>query len=129
MLKALVEEMNRYKETAQEAMRMLNTKPEFGDGGRYKITLIPVGREPLNETEQEDSEWEGNPLTQRRGFRFGYDPDPEDDAADWYNMNFSHQDLKKVDGKEGRFVYVNNQGDTLMLTRQRERYNYHWDAY
>ena len=32
MLKALVEEMNRYGETAQEAMQMLNAKPEFDDG-------------------------------------------------------------------------------------------------
>ncbi len=66
MLKALVEEMNRYNETAQQVMRMLNTKPEFGDGGRYAVTVIPVGRGPLTAKEFNEDEWEGNPLTVRR---------------------------------------------------------------
>lgn len=129
MLKALVEEMNRYNETAQEAMRMLNTKPEFGDGGSYNVTLVPVGRAPLNGNELEDGEWEGNPLTHRRGWHFGYDPDPENDEEKWYRMQFTYQDLKKVEGKDGKFVYVNSAGDTLILTRKKERYNYHWDAF
>ena len=129
MLKALVEEMNLYGETAQEAMRMLNTKPEFGDGGEYKVTLVPVGRAPLKENEIEDSEWEGNPLTYRRGWHYGYDPDPENDDEQWYRMQFNYQDLKKVEGKDGKFVYVNSAGDTLILTRKKERYNYHWDAF
>jgi len=130
MLKALVEEMNRYGETAQEAMRMLNTKPEFGDGGEYKVTLVPVGREPLKPEEFDENEWEGNPLTHRRGWHYGYDSDPEtDDRETWYRMQFNNQDLKKVEGKDGKFVYVNGQGDTLILTRKRERYNYHWDAF
>jgi hypothetical protein len=129
MLKALVEEMNRYNETAQEAMRMLNTKPEFGDGGEYKVTLIPVGRGPLNTKEFDEDDWEGNPLTYRRGWHYGYDPDPENDKEDWYRMQFTYQDLKKVEGKDGKFVYVNSVGDTLILTRKKDRYSYHWNAF
>lgn len=129
MLKALVEEMNRYNETAQEAMRMLNTKPEFGDNSRYEVTVIPVGRGPLNKQEFHEDEWEGNPLTMRRQWHYGYDPEPENEDGDYYNMQFQAHDLKKVDGKEGKFVYVNSAGDTMVLTRKKERYNYHWDAF
>ena len=129
MLKALVEEMNRYNETAQQAMRMLNTKPEFGDGGRYMVTVIPVGRGPLTNEEFDEGEWEGNPLTVRRQWNYGYDPEPDNDEGQFYRMAFQAQDLKKVDGKEGRFVYVNSAGDTMMLTRKKDKYNYHWDAF
>ena len=43
MLKALVEEMNRYKETAQDAARMLNLKPECEEGGTFLVSVIYRG--------------------------------------------------------------------------------------
>ena len=127
MLKALVEEMNRYGETAQEAMQMLNAKPEFDDGSLYKVAVVPVGHTgPLTERQLEGSDrWKGNPLTERH-WNYGYDPDPEDDDADWYNMRFLQQDLKKVEPNEGKFVFVNGAGDQLVLTREKEsKYNYY----
>jgi hypothetical protein len=129
MLKALIEEMNRYNETAQQAMRMLNTKPEFGDGGRYTVTIAPVGRGPLTDDEFEEDEWEGNPLTMRRPWHWHYDAEPDNPDSKYYQMQFHAQDLKKVDGKDGKFVYVNSAGDTMVLTRKRDKYNYHWDAF
>ena len=127
MLKALVEEMNRYGETAQEAMQMLNAKPEFDDGSMYKVTVVPVGHEgPLTERQLDGSDrWKGNPLTERH-WHYGYDPDPEDDDAEWCNMKFVQQDLKKVEPDKGRFVFVNRSGDQLVLEREREtKYNYY----
>jgi hypothetical protein len=61
MLKALVEEMNRFNETPQEAMAMLNTKPEYASSSRYKVKLLVDGEE-VKETTLEEKEWEGNPL-------------------------------------------------------------------
>ena len=127
MLKALVEEMNRYGETAQEAMQMLNAKPEFDDGSMYKVTVVPVGHEgPLTERQLDGSDrWKGNPLTERH-WHYGYDPDPEDDDAEWCNMKFVQQDLKKVEPDKGRFVFVNRSGDQLVLEREQEiKYNYY----
>ena len=127
MLKALVEEMNRYGETAQEAMQMLNAKPEFDDGSMYKVTLVPVGHQgPLTERQLDGSDrWKGNPLTERH-WHYGYDPDPEDDDAEWCNMKFVQQDLKKVEPDKGRFVFVNRSGDQLVLEREQEiKYNYY----
>ncbi len=39
MLKALVEDMNRYNESPQEALKILNAKPFMDDGSRYLVTL------------------------------------------------------------------------------------------
>ena len=128
MLKALVEEMNRYSETAQEAMRMLNAKPEFDEGSKYKVTVVPVGGAPLEKFDGGDY-WEGNPLHQRRSWEYGYDPEPENDDAEWYSMRFSNRDLKKVEPKEGKFVFVNSDGDQLVLVREKPKYNYHYDAF
>lgn len=43
MLKALVEEMNRYGETASEAMRLLNIRPESEEGVRFKVSVLRNG--------------------------------------------------------------------------------------
>ena len=127
MLKALVEEMNRYGETAQEAMQMLNAKPEFDDGSLYKVTVVPVGHtQPLTERQLEGSDrWKGNPLTERN-WNYGFDPEPDNDDGEWYNMKFMQQDLKKVEPTEGKFVFVNGAGDQLVLTREKEiKHNYY----
>lgn len=47
MLKALVEEMNRYGETATQAMRILNIKPQADAGVCYAITLLRHGKRLL----------------------------------------------------------------------------------
>ena len=129
MLKALVEEMNRYSETAQEAMKMLNAKPEFDEGSKYKVTVVPVGSAPLSDDQLDGEDyWEGNPLMQKRNWHFGYDPEPENDDSQYYRMQFSYRDLKKVEAKEGKFVYVNTAGDQLVLVREKERFTYNYHA-
>jgi hypothetical protein len=129
MLKALVEEMNRYGETAQEAMKMLNAKPEFDEGSKYKVTVVPVGSAPLSDDQLDGEDyWEGNPLMQKRNWHFGYDPEPENDDSEYYRMQFSYRDLKKVEAKEGKFVYVNTAGDQLVLVREKERFTYNYHA-
>jgi hypothetical protein len=129
MLKALVEEMNRYNETAQEAMKMLNAKPEFDDGSKYRVTVVPVGGKPVPHDQMEGEDyWEGNPLMQKRNWHFGYDPEPENDDSDYYRMQFSYRDLKKVEAKEGKFVYVNSAGDQMVLTREKETFKYNYYA-
>lgn len=62
MLKALVEEMNRYKETAQDAMRMLNAKPEFSTRRTYDLTLLENGIKLPPERVPHMETWSGNPV-------------------------------------------------------------------
>lgn len=59
MLKAIVEEMNRYDETPQEAMQMLNAKPAYGEGrenyeAKFFFNGLEIGTNIIS----------GNPLLQ-----------------------------------------------------------------
>lgn len=60
MLKALVEEMNRYKENPVQALKMLNAKPDRDHYGEYKLTVYANGV-------KQSSHWpdsiRGNPLS------------------------------------------------------------------
>lgn len=125
MLKALVEEMNRYDETPQEALLMLNAKPEFAGDSKFKVEMRIDGK--IVETDDcEPNNWSGNPLTSAM-IHASYDTDPDDADANWKSLQFSNNDLTQVHPKEGRFVY--QQGNCeITLIRQQEK-TFHWDAF
>jgi hypothetical protein len=60
MLKALVEEMNRYNESPHEALIMLNVKPRRDREVEYDITLTIDGKK---KTIDHPTSWYGNPTT------------------------------------------------------------------
>ena len=137
MLKALIEEINRYGESPQEAMKMLNAKPEFSSDLKYAVTLTYKGLAVKNVMRQ----WEGNPMTAER-IRFDFeDPtmkkkhdDNEDSLAilddnnddSWINLVITSSDLVQILPKEGLYCY--RQGDAqLQLARVKEKF-FHWDA-
>jgi hypothetical protein len=115
MLKALIEEMNRYGETPQEAMKMLNTKPEFSNNDEYMVQLI-VDNKPVEFKDVENnSKWTGNPLSGEIEIEVrDYDDEGEQDG--WITYGWNGRDLSKVDPKEGRFQFTNEDG-TVVLTR------------
>jgi SpoVK/Ycf46/Vps4 family AAA+-type ATPase len=129
MLKAMVEEMNRYGETAQQVMKMLNTRPEFGGETRYKVVLQPKGIE-IDEKLLEQNEWHGNPLTQNVSldYKVYEDISDKDSDYDWENCRFTNADLKQVDAQKGQFIFINDEGDRAVLAKIKDR-GYHWDAF
>jgi hypothetical protein len=110
MLKALVEEMNRYGETPQEAMKLLNAKPEFDYGCEYGVKLMVDGKE-LAVTPNPDV-LEGNPLT--KTFHVSYHTDLGDD--DWVSLRISPDNLIGVDNNGARFIFE-SKGTHVVLTR------------
>lgn len=121
MLKALVEEMNRYGESPQDALTMLNAKPEFNNKGKFSVSLFD--REIVPEAKLSEKVWYGNPLTQT--VHVEYDLDPDSDDSDWETCKFEPNDMKKVDPQAGTFSYTNHKGQQLVLTREKEAtYNY-----
>jgi hypothetical protein len=124
MLKALIEEMNRYGETPQQALRMLNAKPEFSDESRYEVEL-EIGAVPINKDFLESDLWHGNPLTGQIvvEYRVGANDLEEDDT--WEHCRFETNDLKHIDPAVGKFVFVNDKGGRVTLRRVREKnFNY-----
>ena len=127
MLKALVEEMNRYNESPTEALAMLNAKPEYDNGARYEIKLIDGGREIPTDQLGTD-EWRGNPLA-LAGISVDYDPDPNDDDMEYKDFRFTPEHLINLNSQEGKFIFE-NRGARLILTRVKEKalYDYSYLA-
>lgn len=129
MLKALVEEMNRFGETPQEAMTMLNAKPEYSNNSRYKINLMVNGEE-IGETDMDAREWEGNPLSKDIYVSYKQLEKDEDgdDSWDWSGVRFEPSNLKKIDGSGSKYVFVDSKGNTLVLTKVPDKPFTYWDA-
>lgn len=123
MLKALVEEMNRYSETPQQALEILNAKPEFDNGSEYQVEFVVNGK-PL---ERFDNEWTGNPLGPK-GVHIDYFDATEDEDGDtegWTNVTLTQENLRNIDIKNGKFVF--GKDDVIVtLTKKRDTgYNYY----
>jgi hypothetical protein len=128
MLKATVEEMNRYDEEPQDALRMLNVKPEFDSGNKFTMKLIKDGEE-VKDTDMERLEWSGNPLQGQVSVHVKEYEDEKDEDGDfdwnWNNIKFDPSHIKKIDSQSGKFVFANSDGVQLVLSRVKERnYNY-----
>lgn len=136
MLKALVEEMNRYNEAPEVALKMLNAKPEFDTGGnRYQVDLTVNGI-PLEKHDISRSEWKGNPLQGTVQVNYKeYENnqfetcDSDDDEFEWGDLRFTPADLKKIDSDGGRFIFVDSDGNALTLTKIVEKQSYYYDAF
>jgi hypothetical protein len=131
MLKALIEEMNRYDEPPEMAMKMLNAKPEFDDGNRYVISLAVKGV-PVDEKDMESREWKGNPL--QTMIRLDYKEHSKEADADgdfdyeWNQVKFTNVDIKKIDSQSGKFVFVDSDGNSLTLVKVKEKSFNYYDA-
>ena len=130
MLKAMVEEMNRYGETPQEVLKLLNAKPEFSEESKYKVQLQVDGID-LKDEVVETREWHGNPLI--KGVSIDYKKidgkdDDGDDVWDWEQVRFTTNDLKQVDPATSKFIFMDDEGNRLVLTKIKEK-TWHYDAF
>jgi hypothetical protein len=141
MLKALVEEMNRYDEAPEVALKMLNAKPEFDQGtAKYAVELSVAGV-PIERKDIAHQQWQGNPLSSAIHINYkeyengkfdieGEDADsPVCDDWNWYDLNFTPADLKKIDSQFGKFIFVDNENNSLVLTKVEEKKTYYYDAF
>ena len=132
MLKATVEEMNRYNEEPQDALRMLNVKPEFDTGNKFTMKVVRDGEE-VESTDMESSEWSGNPLqgiVRIHVKKYEEEIDEDGDLDwEWSTIKFSPTDLKKIDSQNGKFIFANPEGIQLVLSRVKEKSYSYYDAF
>lgn len=149
MLKALVEEMNRYGDTPQEALALLNVKAEFDTGSTYNVEIMYRGIKPNLRREA----WTGNPLNATLEFGFHFSkkdtsvatthastatPKNElssmlasiegDEEDGWVTLIFQPSHLVQVFPQEGRFFFRDPEGNTATLTKKQETF-YDWRAF
>ena len=130
MLKALVEEMNRYDETPEEALAILNVKPEFDEGNKFDVKLAVPGQK-VNMEKMDDRTWKGNPLHQKVRIEYVHTQKDQDgdEYDDWETQDFTHTDLLKIDPNSGQFHFKNKAGATLTLSRVKEKSFHYYDAF
>jgi hypothetical protein len=136
MLKAVVEEMNRYGETPQDALKMLNAKPEFNNNGKFEVQLV-INGEPVKENVR--NEWSGNPLSGTVYFEwysktnYNLPPGPGDELAvvsadddgEFYNeIAFNPNHIVKVDAQAGKFTYQKDNAFCILTRKKETGYNY-----
>jgi len=128
MLKAMVEDMNRYREGPAEVLKYLNVRPDERGNNReqFNVNLIVNGEKKDNV----QMTWRGNPLLQiieicsknysdarRRGCYAGEDKKEdctEDDEN--YICYFSAKNLQSLDTKKRVYQFQNKAKDVLVLT-------------
>lgn len=124
MLSALVEEMNRYNESAHDALEMLNTKPSGESDHDYDIVLSVKGKV----VETNSGIWHGNPLAKIRGtIDIYYSCSGEDDEDTECSgcAEFTSVDLKRIEPGDGRIVFDNGRGEVATFSQRRQNtYDY-----
>jgi hypothetical protein len=137
MLKALVEEMNRYGESPQDALKMLNAKPEFNNNGKFEVQLI-INGEPVKDNGVR-TEWNGNPLNGQIYFEWysktnynlpsgNTDDDSlalaDGDGEYWSEISFTPNNIVKVDAQAGKFTYQKDNAFCILTRKKDQGYNY-----
>lgn len=119
MMKALVEEMNRYSETAREAVRMLNVKPETSGNSYWKVAITWQGK-TYDGKEISEPELYLNPNSPFDIEVYVYSievTDPEGNT-DFMGFNFKRDQLIKFD--KGTYVFRNEAGALLRIVKPKE---------
>lgn len=123
ILKALIEEMNRYNETPQIALSMLNAKPQNSNITFDVSVEGPDGRK-YNKSDVSPDIW-GNihPLVQEDieiEIKEGGDDSEFDSnlSKDWKTITFLQYDLKLINPQDSSLLFQNPEGYKLTFTRK-----------
>lgn len=117
MLKAMVEEINRYGESPRDVMKLLNAKPEFEEGSEFSVSITIDGA-TVQPKKMDSQSWKGNPLTTNRLKFYYYHGKDKDGDENWVNSVFEIGDLEEISPKSGVFKYKNPHGEVLTLTKK-----------
>ena len=135
LLKAVVEEMNRYGESAHDVIKLLNAKPMDDDATMFNISLTVDGTLIHVDRLYRDT-WGGNPLTGKIGVNYTkesessgkkarkvrtlFDEDADDSSSPYIQVVFAPADLVSIDPGTESFSYKNEDGALLTITKKRD---------
>lgn len=151
ILKALVEEMNRYNESPEQALEMLNAKP-ITDDVRYSISVQRKDGTSVDPSKIYPQFWsEGSPASaETLSFRYqlrkseqskarqnlerahaiqaGVEYDEYDYGAEHANIVLTQDDVTGIDVEKARFSYRAKTGETVVFTREKPK-EFEWSRY
>jgi len=108
MLKAMVEEMNRYNESPSEVLEFLNARPQYESDANYSVKLFSKQGKIMKVS---PDTWYGNPLystiiVSHEGKDYSY-----------REVRFTGNELAHVDNESKSYIFVNQQGYRVVLKR------------
>jgi hypothetical protein len=120
MLKALVEDMNRYNESPHQVLEFLNAKPFDGGKVPHEVEFI-LNNKKVEKGSLYPSRLLGNPLSFDT-IDFNVDLNPEDDDAEAVEFQINQRHLTKIDPDNGTYTYILNEGqpNSAMIIFKRE---------
>jgi len=140
MLQTLVEELNRFGGTAQEAVGLLNIKPTSGNNSEFSCDVF-VDQKMC----RKNATWHGNPLSE--SVVISVDSDDDDDTpvdlpsigssvdcevprreSDIECVVMQSNDIINVDAKKGVFVFENSEGHRIVMRRV-DTYKFNYNVF
>lgn len=146
MLSAVVEDMNRYNESPQEVLELLNAKPEYCRELQFTVTMSLNGIF-LEPDDLYSKQWSGNPLSSYKSIEYRTFDDADDKPMSVANDNacepvansrewswdnyerFENNDLINVDASVGSFTFKNKDGNVLILSKVKSYTSNYFNAF
>lgn len=148
MLKALVEEMNRYNETASEAMAILNIKPDSSnEHGSFELSAIIDGKPATpDEYEVEPKIKKFNPLvaddeyvrvrrkqpkiTKRSNTKQSLADIIQDREQQRFDFHLNQENLETANVLDGKFIFTTNEPHIKIVATRHHApaRSFHYDA-
>lgn len=131
MLKALVEEINRYGDTPEQACEMLNTKPEDSGGVECNVKLTYKGKDITDTLYSGSKTTEVNITNPYVMLHFDCDNDVFDElggAPVSSSILMTGADMVSFDAKTGQYVFTNSHYTATLTRRVDMMYDY-WRAF
>ena len=98
MMKAMVEEMNRYDETVSDVIKLINTRPSHSDSTRYAVKISSLGK-GLKIKRDRSKMVSGNPISAEHTVYV----DLEDEST--VGIPLTTNNLRSMDVNAGKFTY------------------------
>lgn len=121
MMKAVVEECNRFSETPFEVIEYINARPSNDGKSSYEITLIYKNKPLMGTTYPK--KYEKNPISEDIISLTFYAKDEDDEFEVGSSLVFKPSDLINVDISKGEYLFRNADDVELILTRDVKTYS------
>jgi hypothetical protein len=114
MLKALVEDMNRYNEPPEDVLKLLNAKPE--NDSSSTVYDVKLESKKIKISSLDTTSINSNPLGSSFSLFYYYLDKDHDECC--RSTRFSSEDIVSLNAKTGEYLLSNKEGFVCTLTRQ-----------
>jgi len=130
MLKALVEEINRYNETPQEAIKYLNAKPEHSETAPFDVTIKHKGSFLPNSALEDCKRINVNPLSNKSfTISFKIDDAEEEDGYSFEYIELDYSNLVSLDIAKEVFIFANGDYEVYLTKGKDVSFKIHESAF